>query len=99
MLGYPWVLAFNNFFVETLHVICPKWWNKCAHLVQNTSKRPDVTLGVIRHISPNLRAFVIRSSSLSVGETFLNNLGDVQVTKLSLHVPIEEYIGTLHISM
>ena len=99
MVRNPWVLALYDFLVKTLHIICSKWRVKRTHLIEHTAKRPNVTFGIVRHIPPNFRARVIRCSCLCVTEALLNDLRYVEISKFSLHVPVEENVRTLHISM
>ena len=90
MIWYPWELALDNFLVKALHVIGTEGRNESTHFVKDAAKRPDITLAIVWLILPDLRASIIRRACLSVAETFLDDLGDVQITKLRLHVLKEE---------
>jgi hypothetical protein len=48
------VLAFEHSFEETVHIVCAEGWHQLAHFIDNTAKRPNVRLQVIRLIFPNL---------------------------------------------
>ena len=87
------VLALNNLLVKALHVVRSERRHEGAHLIEHAAERPDVRFGVVRHIPPHLRRGVIRSASLGVRQAFFNNLGNIKVTKLGLHISVEEYVG------
>ena len=93
------IFAFNNLLVKSLHIICTKRWVQCAHFVKNASQRPNITLRIIRHVTPYFRTSIIRSTSLSVTEPFLHYFRYVEITKFGLHISIQEYVGTFHISV
>jgi hypothetical protein len=95
MFRNPWILSFDYLFVKTLHVISSKRWNKGKHLIQYTTKWPDITLRVIRHVSPYFWTCIIRSTSLSIWESFFDNLGNIEISKFGLHILIQEYVCAL----
>jgi len=97
MVWYTGVFAFYYHFVKALHVVGSKWWDKCTHLIQNTSKRPDVTLAIIRHVFPHFRGSVVRGSSLGVAKSFFYNFRYIQVSKFRLHVFEQKNVRTFHI--
>ena len=99
MFGDARVLALDHFLVEALHVICTEGWDQRTHLVQDATQRPNITLGIVRHVAPYLRARVIRRACLRVTEPFLDYFRNVEVSQLSLHISVEKDIGALHVSM
>jgi hypothetical protein len=99
MLWNPRVLPLDDLFVKALHVVCPEWRNEGTHFVEDAPQRPDIALGVIWHVSPNLGACVIRCSCLCVTEAFLHNFRNIQIAKFRLHIPIQENVSRLHVSV
>ena len=89
----------KNLFENFFDCVPPKRRHAANHLVKNAAKRPDITLAVVRLVAPNLWTSIIRRSSLSVAQTFFNDLADVEITQLRLHVLKQEQIRTLHIAM
>lgn len=99
MIWNPRVFSFNYFFVKTLHVVGAKRRIESAHFIEHTAKWPDITLRVVRHITPNFRTGIVGRACLSVTQALLDDLWDIQVTKLGLHISIQENICTLHVPM
>ena len=66
-----WIFSLLNFFVKTFNIFTLKRWMKSTHLINNTSKRPNIWSCIIRLIFPNFRTCIIRSSCLSIGHLFL----------------------------
>lgn len=93
-------MAFEDLFIETLHVICRKGRLKCNDLIEDTAERPDVTLDVVRFVPPNLGACIVRGASLCVVQaTLVGNLRHVHVSKLGSKILIEENVRTLEVSV
>jgi len=82
------VLALDHLLVQALHVVGPERRIQSAHLVQHATQRPNVTLRVVRHVAPHFRACVVGRAGLRVTEALLDDLGDVEVAELGLHVPV-----------
>jgi hypothetical protein len=74
MLWYPWELAFDYLFVKTLHVVCSERRHEGTHFVQDTAERPNITFGVVGHVSPNLRAGVVGRAGLCVTQSLFDDL-------------------------
>jgi hypothetical protein len=72
-----WILALNDFIVETLHVSCPKRWVESTKLIKNTSHAPNITLIIVGFILPYFWAGVVRCACLRVKETSFCDFGDI----------------------
>ena len=99
MNGDSRVFTFYTLFVETSHVVSAERRHESAHFVKYTSQGPDVTLGIVGHVSPDFRRSVIGRSGLSVRKPLLDNLRDVKVTQLCLHVFKKKDVGAFHVTM
>ena len=86
MVRDPREFAFDNFFVETLHVIGPEWRHKGTHLVEYAAKGPDIAFAVIRLVTPDFGAGIVRCTRLGVTQALLHDLADIKVAQLGLHV-------------
>lgn len=93
------ILALYHFLVQALHIVGSKWRDERTHLVEHAAERPDVTFGIVRHVSPNLRTRIVRRSGLGITQSFFNNFGDVQITQFGLHISVKEDVGALHVSV
>ena len=93
------IFAFDYLFVKALHIICSEGRHKCTHLVQDATKRPDVALRIVGHITPNLRACIVGCASLSVAEAFLDNFRNVKISEFGLHVLEQKDVCTLHVAV
>lgn len=93
------ILSLNDFFVQALHIICSKRWNQCTHFVENATQRPNITFWIVRHVSPNFRACIIRSARLCVTQSFFNNLWNIKISKFCLHISIKKNVCTLKLNM
>ena len=93
-------MAFEDLFIEALHVICREGRLKCNDLIEDTTEGPDVTLDVIGLVPPNLWACVVRGTSLCVVQaTLVGHLGYIHVSKLGSEIFIEENVRTLEVSV
>ena len=90
MVRYPREFAFDDLFIETLHIVGAERWNQSTHLIKYAAKRPNITLRVIRLVAPYLWTCVIRSASLSVTQSLFHNLTHIEISKLGLHVLEQE---------
>ena len=99
MIWDPRVFTLDNLLVKSLHIVGSEWWIQCAHLVEYAAEGPYVTLRVVWHVAPDFGTCVVWRSRLCVTETFLDNLGDIEIAEFGLHIAVEKYIGTLHISV
>ena len=99
MLWDARVLAFDDFLVESLHVICSERRHQGTHFVENTAERPDITLRIIGLISPNFWTGIIRCTGLSVAESLFDDLGDIEIAQFGLHIFVQKDVGTFHIPM
>ena len=99
MIGNPREFTLDDLLVEALHIVGTEWRDKRTHLVQDTAERPNVTLAIVRLVTPDLRTSVVGCSCLSVTQALFNDLTDVEISQFSLHVFKEEQIGTLHVTM
>ena len=99
MFWYARIFAFDDLFIKSLHIVSSEWRHERTHFVQHTAKGPNVTFWIIRTISPNLRACIIRCSRLSITKPFFLNLGNVKISQFGLHISIQENVCALHISV
>ena len=99
MIWNPRVLPLDDFLVQALHVVRAERRIQRAHLVQHAAQRPNITLRIVRHVAPYFGACVVRRARLCVTEALLDNLGDVKITQLGLHISVQENIRTLHITV
>ena len=83
--------------IQPLQVIRLEWWWKRCHLIQNTSKRPYIALGVIRQVIPHLWTGIVRCSRLRMGELLFEHFGNVEIPDLECAVFADKYIGGFQI--
>ena len=57
---------FKDSFEKSVHIISPKWWNKCTHFIEHTSKRPNIRFAIVWLVLPNFWARIIWGSCLSI---------------------------------
>lgn len=89
-----------NLIVELLHVLPEKRRFERAHLVHETSERPNVRFGVISLVPPDLRRRVVRRAGLSPQHPILSNFGDVEISDhRSAFIAREEYIRAFEVSV
>ena len=74
MVGDSRVLSFDYHLIEALHVVSPERWMERTHLVKYAAQGPNITLGVVRHVSPNFGARVVGRTCLSVTEPLFHDL-------------------------
>lgn len=82
---------------QALHALRPKWRQKRYHFVDHTTQAPNITLVVIWLFLPDFGAGIVRRARLSLEQSSLRNLGDIEVTKLDHTLLGHEQIGTLDI--
>ena len=99
VLGDSGVFTFDHFLVEALHVVSSERGYKSTHFVQDTTQRPNVTFRVIGHVSPNLGACIIGRTGLGITQSLLYDFGNIKISKFGLHIPIQEDVGTFHVSV
>jgi hypothetical protein len=66
MLGNLRQLAFEDFFIKSLHVLSLEWGFESDHLIDDAAEGPYIRLDIIRFILPNLGTSVVRSSRLRI---------------------------------
>lgn len=94
-----WVHSLEHFLVEACHVVRAEGWSQCDRLVEHTAERPNVGLHVVGLISPHFGTCVVGRSCLSVEQSLLRYFGNVHVAEFGRAVLVEEYVGTLEISV
>lgn len=83
-----------------MNVVSKKRRPEGSHFIKNTTHRPNVAFAIVRQVSPNFRAGIIRSASLGASKTTLTDLANIQISQLDLFVILaQQQIGTLDISM
>jgi len=93
------VLTLYALLVKASHVVCSEGRHQRAHLVEDAAQGPDVTLGVVGHVSPHLRTGIVGCTSLSVTQALLYYFRDVEVSQLGLHVLEQKDVRALHVTM
>lgn len=93
------VVTFNNSFEKIIHVLCPKRWVKSKCLIQDASKRPDVTLAIVWFVVPDFGTGIVRSSCLCVKEPCFGYLGYIHIPQTRCAVPVKEHVSRLYITM
>ena len=94
--------SFHYLFVQTLHIICLKWWLKWRHLIKYTTQAPNVRFDSVWLISPHFRRSIVRGSRLCVIEAHtISHFGYIHISQLcyTALLPLQEYVSTLNISM
>lgn len=71
--GDRWILTFDDFVVETLHICSSKRWIQSAQLIEDTTHAPNIALIVIRLILPHFRTCIVRGPSLGMEKASLSN--------------------------
>ena len=79
-MGKLIILTFHDLLVETVHILSSKRGHQGGHFIEYTTDRPDVTSVIIGSVFPNFWRRVVRSTRLSVKESFFGNFGNIQVT-------------------
>jgi hypothetical protein len=96
---YLRIRTFKDPFEQTIHVISTEWWDKCAHLINYTAQRPNVTFVIVRLVFPNFRTRIVRSTSLSIKKTLFSYFTDIKVSQLCIVILIEKDVCAFHVSM
>jgi hypothetical protein len=95
------------FLEEAGHIACSKGWLECTHLIDDTSERPNVGLGVVGLISPDLRRGIVliliiklatRCACLCVNESALGDFGDIEIAEFEERV-LDEDVGAFYVAM
>ena len=83
-----------------MHVFGLEGRSQGCHFVDHAAKGPDVTLKVVRLISPHLRTCVVGGTRLCVIESVLIcQLGHIHVTQLAAEVVIHEDVCRLDVAV
>ena len=99
----PWNLVkftSDDRMVKTFHVLCTKRRFKSSHLIDNTTKTPNITFWPIWFVFSYFRRSIVGSSGLGSDKTGLCYFWYVEITKFS-RSPIlwDKYIRTFKIPM
>lgn len=78
------VLSLQHFLEQSIHVIGFERGLQGCDLIEHTTETPQIALAVIGLVLPDLRTSVVRSACLSVEQTLLGHLGNIQVSKFGL---------------
>jgi hypothetical protein len=68
------VTSLDDLFVETIHVFSAERRFEGNHFIDNTAQGPDVRLGVIGFVLPDLGTGIVGSPGLGVEESVLGDL-------------------------
>lgn len=93
------VSSFENAFVKAVHVVRSERWLESAHFVKDTAEGPDVTLGIVWLILPDLGGGIVRCACLRVEESFFGNFRHVQIAEFGHPVLLKENIRAFEIAM
>lgn len=96
---YFGLLAAQHLPLQALHVFRPKGRFQGTHLLQNTPETPNITLAVLRLVTPHFWRGILRRASLCVQQTLFGHLGHVHVAQFATAVLVQEYIRTLNVPM
>ena len=93
------VRGLTDFFEKKLHILALEGRKQGCHLIQNAANGPDVTLKVIRHVSPHFRARIVRCACLCANKPFLDvdHLRDIKVSQFALVVLVDQNVRTLDV--
>jgi len=73
---------------KAVHVVGAERRLEGAHFVEDATEGPDVALGIVRLISPDLGRSVVGGPCLSVQETLFSNFRHIQVPQLDETISI-----------
>ena len=99
MLGQFGVRARKDAVVETFHAFCAEWRIERAHLIDNTTEGPNVTLLVIGLLLPDLRTGIVWGSRLGVQHAILRYFTHVQIPHLKCAIRALENVRRLQVPM
>ena len=99
VVGNAREFALDDLLVEALHVVRSERRDQGTHLVENAAEGPDVTFAVVGLVAPNLGTCVVGRTRLRIAQAFFDDLTDIKISQLRLHVFEEEQIRTLHVAM
>jgi len=91
-------LGFLDILEQIFHVSAIEWRFKRCHFVNDAAKRPNVTFWIVRLIPPNLRAGVVRRSSLCVSQLVAINFRYVQIAEFVDALAFEN-VSALNVAM
>lgn len=97
--GYFFILAALDLLEEGVHVLAFEGRPECAHLIENATKRPNITLETVRLVVPDLGTGVVRSPGLGVGQVLAEQDRDVHVSDFWNVFLAEEDVGRFQISV
>lgn len=86
---------------QVVEIVCLKWASEGRHLVQQATQGPDVTLGIVGLLPPDLWSNVVRGAHLRFGDTtiILDHFGDSQISNLDLLLVQQKDVGALQVPM
>ena len=91
--------ALHHSLIEALHVLGREGRVERYQLVEDTAERPDVTLGVVGFVLPDLWRSVVRRASLGLENARLSHFGNVEVSQLNVALLCQEDVGALDVSV
>jgi len=94
-----WIDAFENSFVQSVHIVGSEGGLESCNLVQYTAERPDVTLAVVWFVTPHFWRRVVRCACLGVQQTFFRHFRHIQVAKLRTSVLLQKDICAFKVAM
>ena len=53
------IISSGNFFIKAFHILCMEWRFKRCHFIEHTTKRSNITFGIIWFIFPDFRTLKI----------------------------------------
>ena len=93
------ILSTEHFSVETFHRLGSEGRHFHDHFVEDAACAPNVTPVVVRHVLPDLRARIIRGTSLCAHHASLDDARDIHVSKFDHAILREEDVRALDVSM
>lgn len=85
--------------IQLAHIFAAEGRSKAAELVDDAAKGPDIAIIAIFFIVPYFRTSVIRSSCLSLGQSFLQRPRNIQISYLQLLLRSKEEVCWFEVAM
>jgi len=99
MCGDFRVNALKNLFVQACHVVGPERRPKRYSFIKNAPQRPDITLLIVRLVSPHFWTGIVWRTSLSIKKSFLGNFRNIHVTEFCRPILVQKDICAFQVTV
>lgn len=92
-------LPLDYFLVETLHILCDERRLQRSQLVHDASQGPDVALGRVGLVLPDLGRTIVRRARLCHHEPRSGYLAHIHIAELDTPVLQKKHIGAFDVTV